>query len=130
MLTIGQLARAAGVGVEAVRYYEQIRLMPSPQRTEGGHRVYDDDARRRLTFIRRARQMGFTLDQVRELLRLAQDEGQPCAAVVELATKHLLEVRAKMKDLTRLEAILGSAVTRCATQAVGSHCAVLEMLSE
>lgn len=130
MLSIGGLAKASGVNLETVRYYERIGLMPKPTRTDGGHRMYDDDHRRRLTFIRRARELGFSLDDVRELLRLSEEEGQPCASVVALAAAHLDAVRRKIADLTRLEAVLAQAVDRCAETAVGPHCAVLQMLSE
>lgn len=130
MLTIGKLAQATGVNLETVRYYERIALMPAPVRTSGGHRVYDDSHRRRLSFIRRARELGFTLEQVRELLRLSVEEGQPCCAVVEIASAHLDDVRRKIADLTRLEAILAASVDRCAETMTGPSCAVLEMLSD
>lgn len=130
MLTIGRLARASGVNLETIRYYERLGLMPEPPRTEGGHRLYDEPHRRRLSFIRRARELGFTLEQIRELLRLSDEEGQPCGAVVRIAGAHLEDVRRKIADLTRLEAILAKAVARCAHTASGPDCAVLEMLSE
>ncbi|WP_309090057.1 helix-turn-helix domain-containing protein [Phenylobacterium sp.] len=130
MLSMGRLAQASGVNVETVRYYERIGLMPEPSRTAGGHRTYDEGHRRRLSFIRRARELGFTLEQVRELLRLADQEAQPCGAVVRIAGAHLDEVRRKIADLTRLEAILAGAVARCETTASGPDCAVLEMLSD
>lgn len=130
MLTIGALARASGVNLETIRYYERLGLMPEPPRTGGGHRLYDEPHRRRLSFIRRARELGFTLEQVRELLRLSDEEGQPCDAVVQIAGAHLEDVRRKIADLTRLEAILAKAVARCALTASGPDCAVLEMLSE
>ncbi len=130
MLTIGRLARASGVNLETIRYYERLGLMPEPPRTEGGHRLYAEPHRRRLTFIRRARELGFTLEQVRELLRLSDEAGQPCGQVVQIASAHLEDVRRKMADLARLEAILAGAVDRCAHTAAGPDCAVLEMLSD
>lgn len=130
MLSIGQLAKATGVNLETVRYYERIGLMPEPIRTEGGHRVYEEPHRRRLSFIRRARELGFTLEQVRELLRLSEEEGQPCCAVVEIASGHLEDVRKRIADLRRLEAILAKSVDRCAETMNGPSCAVLEMLSD
>ena len=130
MLTIGRLAQSTGVNIETIRYYERIALMPAPRRTEGGHRLYDDHARRRLAFIRRGRDIGFTLEQVRELLHLSQDEGQPCGSVFKVASMHLENVRSKIRDLTRLEAVLADAVGRCEPQTIGPHCAVLEMLAE
>lgn len=130
MATIGELARASGVNLETIRYYERVGLMPEPPRTDGGHRSYDEDHRRRLTFIRRARELGFTLDRVKELLDLSQNEGQPCSAVVTIAGVHLKEVRRKLADLIRLERILAEAVARCATSPTGPECPVLQMLSE
>lgn len=130
MLTIGQLARATGVNLETVRYYERIGMMPEPVRTSGGHRAYDEGHRQRLSFIRRARELGFGLEQIRELLRLSVDEGQPCDSVMKVASAHLEEVRRKIADLTRLETILAKSVAQCAHTRTGPSCAVLEMLSE
>lgn len=130
MSTIGELARASGVHLETIRYYERIGLMPHPARTSGGHRAYDDQHLQRLRFIRRARELGFTLDQIRELLSLSEKAGQPCNAVVEIANAHLEEIRRKIADLARLERILSEAVSRCAATAVGPDCAVLQMLSQ
>lgn len=130
MTTIGELGRASGVHLETIRYYERIGLMPAPARTDGGHRVYDDTHRRRLTFIRRARELGFSLDQIRELLDLSANAGEPCGAVLGIAGAHLAEVRRKIADLTRLEAILAEAVARCAETPIGPECPVLSMLTE
>jgi MerR family mercuric resistance operon transcriptional regulator len=129
MLTIGRLARASGVNLETIRYYQRIGLMSEPGRTPGGHRSYEEDHRRRLTFIRRARELGFSLEQVRELLRLAVENGAPCSSVVEIASGHLADVRRKIADLNRLEAILTASVARCATSRTEVTCPVLEMLS-
>jgi MerR family mercuric resistance operon transcriptional regulator len=128
MLTIGRLAQASGVNLETIRYYERIGLLQQPPRTPGGHRAYEDAHRRRLTFIRRARELGFTIEQVRELLKLSDDD-QPCGAVLALSAAHLEEVRRKLADLTRLEAILARAVSQCSGGAE-TGCPVLEMLAE
>lgn len=130
MFTIGQLARATGVNLETIRYYERISLMPEPVRTSGGHRAYDDGHRRRLSFIRRSRELGFTLEQIRELLRLSAEEDRPCCSVEQIASAHLQDVRGKIDDLRRLEALLAASVERCADTRGGASCAVLEMLSE
>jgi MerR family mercuric resistance operon transcriptional regulator len=126
MLTIGRLARASGVNLETIRYYERIGLMPEPDRTSGGHRAYADDHRRRLSFIRRARELGFTLEQVRELLKLNAQEGGRCDTVAVLTEAHLADVRRKIADLGRLESILAESVARCSRE--GPACAILEML--
>lgn len=118
------------MNLETIRYYERIGLMPEPPRTEGGHRLYGEAHRQRLSFVRRARELGFTLEQVRELLRLSDGEAQPCGEVVQIASAHLADVRRKMADLARLETVLAGAVDRCTETASGPSCAVLEMLSE
>ena len=126
-LTSGQLAKAAGVNLETVRYYENIKLMPPPPRTEGGHRAYDAAHVRRLTFIRRSRELGFSIDEIRALLALSAPEHGSCAEVKEIAAKHLAEVQAKVADLAKLEAILAQTISRCTGEAA-APCPVLDML--
>ncbi len=86
---IGDLSRATQTKVETIRYYERIGLLAAPLRTEGNYRAYDDDALNRLSFIRRARDLGFSLEQVRELLALSDDKTQSCATVDDLARVRL-----------------------------------------
>ena len=126
-LTIGKLAAAAGVNLETVRYYERIKLMPPPARTEGGHRSYDEEHTRRLAFIRRARELGFSIEEIRALLALAVPEHVSCAEVQKIAEAHLTEVRAKLADLSKLEGILAETVARCSGDPSPS-CPVLDML--
>jgi len=127
-LTIGRLAAATGVNLETVRYYERIGLIAPPGRTEGGHRVYAEADRRRLTFIRRGRELGFALDEIRALLALATPGRRSCKEVEAIAAAHLADVRAKMADLARLEGILSATVGKCARSAKAPSCPVLEML--
>lgn len=129
MYSIGDLAKVSGVKLETIRYYERIGLMPLPPRNGGGHRVYDDDHRQRLSFIRRARELGFNIDDVRSLLSLSHRRGEPCRPVYEIAVHHLAEVRRKIEDLTRLEAALKAASDQCDGQIIGIDCAVLAMLN-
>jgi MerR family mercuric resistance operon transcriptional regulator len=126
-LTIGRLAAAAGVGVETIRYYERIELMPRPQRTESGHRAYEAAHLRRLAFIRRARELGFGIEDIRALLALAEPSRASCAQVKEIARTHLDDVRAKLVDLAKLEQILSDTVSRCSGGTVPT-CPVLDML--
>ncbi|MGD9631889.1 MULTISPECIES: helix-turn-helix domain-containing protein [unclassified Afipia] len=126
-LSIGQLARAAGVNLETVRYYENVKLMTPPPRTQGGHRSYDELHIRRLAFIRRARKLGFSIEDVRALLALSNSEHTSCAGVKDIAVTHLMQVRNKLADLTRLEAILAATVGQC-TSELSAHCPVLDML--
>ncbi|HUZ12026.1 MAG TPA: helix-turn-helix domain-containing protein [Caulobacteraceae bacterium] len=126
-LTIGRLAAQAGVNLETVRYYERIGLMPEPERSAAGHRSYLPEHRVRLAFIRRARQLGFRLDEVRALIGLAEPGRQSCAEVKALASNHLDEIQAKIADLTRLEVVLSQAVRRCGDGAA-PVCPVIEAL--
>ena len=126
--TIGRLAAAAGVNLETVRYYERINLMPPPARTASGHRAYEESHIRRLTFIRRARELGFSIEQIRDLLALAEPTRTSCAEVREIARTHLDEVRAKLADLAKLEHLLAETVDRCSGDPAPS-CPVLDMLA-
>ncbi len=127
-LTIGKLASLSGVNLETIRYYERIGLMPAPDRTEGGHRLYDEAHNRRLTFIRRGRELGFGIEAIRTLLGLAEPGHRSCDDVRTIAAAHLDEVRAKLADLARLEAILAQTVGRCGARGPAPSCPVLEML--
>src|SRR6266849_1837151 len=128
-LSIGELSRRTGVNIETIRYYERIKMLPAPPRTASGRRVYGPAERRTLAFIRRARELGFTLDEIRALLALsARGARDSCAEVRELAAAHLGEIRAKIIDLKAMEHILADAVRRCdAGEAPG--CPVLDALS-
>jgi MerR family mercuric resistance operon transcriptional regulator len=127
-LTIGRLAAAAGVNLETIRYYERIRLMPRPGRTRGGHRIYSTDHVKRLAFIRRARELGFSIEDIRTLLVLSEPKRISCDRVKVIASAHLAAVRVKVADLSRLEALLAAAVAQCAGE-VAPTCPVIDMLS-
>ena len=115
MLPIGVLAKRNGLTVEGIRFYEKTGILPPPARTAGGRRVYSLRELKRLGFVRRARDLGFTLDEVRCLLRLVDEaRAHNCAEARELATGHLAGVRAKIADLRRMERVLSAMVTRCA----------------
>ena len=126
-LTIGRLAAGAGVNLETVRYYERVGLMPAPDRTSGGHRSYRSEHRTRLAFIRRARELGFGLGDIRALLGLAEPGRAACAEVKAIASDHLRDVRAKIADLTRLETVLDSAVRQCGAGDM-ALCPVIDVL--
>jgi MerR family mercuric resistance operon transcriptional regulator len=128
-IQIGELSRRTGCNIVTIRYYEQIALLPAPARSAGRYRVYDTADVRRLAFIRRARELGFTLDEVRTLLSLSADDGQDtCANVREVAERHLADVRAKIADLQAMEHVLADAVRRCAAGEVPG-CPIIEALS-
>ena len=125
---IGVLSTETGVKIETIRYYERIGLMPVPPRTEGRQRVYDAHHLRRLTFIRRSRELGFSLDQIRALLGLAGTHALTCAEVKGLAEQHTADIRRKIKDLKRLERILSDLAARCHGRRV-PDCPILDALS-
>lgn len=128
-LTVGKLAAAAGIHLETVRYYERIGLMPQPARTGSGYRSYDLHQVRRLSFIRRARELGFGIEEIRALLALAEPGRASCAEVRTMTLAHLDEVRARIADLRRLEGILSRTVEKCSGP-VSPACPVLDMLTE
>jgi MerR family mercuric resistance operon transcriptional regulator len=127
-LAIGELSGRTGVNIETVRYYEKIGLLPPPARTEGGHRAYEDTHVARLTFIRRARELGFTLDKVRSLLKLVDGgHAYSCADVRTVTVEHLDDVRKKIRDLKRLERTLSGIVSHCEGGTV-PECPIVEAL--
>lgn len=125
--SIGGLSRATGVNVETIRYYERIGLLAPPPRTAGGHRLYPDAQLRRLAFIRRSRELGFSLDEIRNLLGLV-DGGYSCGQVQEAALTHLGSIRRKIADLRRMERSLAETVDRCRGGA-DSECPIIDALS-
>lgn len=128
-MTIGQLAKATGTKVVTVRYYERIGLLPPPERTAGNYRAYRPRHLERLRFIRRCRDLGFSLDDVRELLALSSQEDKPCSEVRAIAAAHLAETEEKIADLTRLAARLARIVGRCKGGGVIADCRIIEALS-
>ena len=126
-LSIGRLAVLSGVKIETIRYYERIKMLPAPPRSAAGRRVYGQQERRLLAFIRRARDLGFTLNEIRTLLNLGAPGNATCAEVKEVASAHLASVRSRLADLLRLEALLADAVVRCTGDAAPS-CPVLDIL--
>ncbi|MGA8156365.1 MAG: helix-turn-helix domain-containing protein [Rhodoplanes sp.] len=126
-LTIGQLSKLTGVNIETIRYYEKIRVLPAPPRTEGGRRVFGPIEARTLAFIRRARQLGFTLEDTRALLDLGGPGQAACADVCSIANRHIADIRSKIADLRKLENLLSNTVAQCSGKAV-PECAVLDAL--
>src|SRR5262245_6519796 len=102
-LTIGTLSTEAGVATETIHYDERIGILPKPARTAGGHRLFTEEHKQRLIFIRRARELGFSLDQVRALLGLTGGRRLTCAKVKGITEQHIADIRQRVKDLKRLE---------------------------
>ena len=124
---IGTLSQRTGCNIETIRYYERVRLLLAPARSPGGYRLYGDRHLKRLTFIRRARSLGFSIDEVRTLLKLADERKRPCAEVRVVAAAHLEDVRAKIADLRAMERVLDETVAQCAT-GKKSDCPLIEAL--
>lgn len=128
-LTIGALSELTGVNIETIRYYERIGLLPPPRRTEGRHRLYDRDLTRRLQFVRRARELGFSIEEIRALLRLVDRGGLGCGEAKDITDHHLADIRGKLADLKKLERVLGRLATACAENVL-PQCPLLEALSD
>jgi len=126
-LGIGALSEQTGCNIETIRYYEREGLLPNPPRTEGGHRVYDKEHLKRLTFIRRSRELGFALEEVRGLLRMVDGEHYSCAEVKSLTLDHLKDVRGKLTDLKKLEKVLKQLADQCTGDAT-PDCPIVEAL--
>ncbi len=109
----GTLAKQSGVNIETIRYYEKIELMPDPMRSEGGHRLYNETHLRRLSFIRRCRELGFTLKEIRGLLKLVDGGDYTCAEVRDLTIEHLDDVKQKINDLKKMQSTLKAMVSQC-----------------
>ncbi len=126
-MQIGELARATTTKVETIRFYEKIGLLGEPGRTAGNYRDYGAGHLARLSFIRRARDLGFTLDQVRELLALSDDRDQSCSAVDSVARAHLAQIDQKIADLRALRRELDELIGQCSQGAI-SDCRIIEAL--
>lgn len=126
---IGDAARRSSVKVPTIRYYEQIGLLPAPNRNEGNRRLYDDDQLGRLAFIRHARQLGFELEAIRALLSLQGDPAQSCAAADTIARARLAEVEQRITSLTALRSELQRMIGECAHGRV-LDCRVVEVLAD
>jgi MerR family mercuric resistance operon transcriptional regulator len=122
-----ELARRTGSNLETVRYYEKVGLLPEPPRTAGGYRSYDTTHERRLRFVLRARELGFSLDEIRALLRLVDERDEPCAEARAVAATHLQDVRAKIADLKRMERVLKDVVAQCGDGTL-PECPLIETL--
>lgn len=126
---IGALSRRTGVKIPTIRYYEEIGLMPEAPRTDGNRRVYDAAATRRLAFIRHARDLGFEVDAIRELIALAEEPQASCHAADSIALRHLADIDSKVARLTALRAEVARMVEQCAGGRV-AECRVIEVLAD
>jgi len=126
---IGQMSCETGVNIETIRYYERIGIMPEPDRTAGGNRQYNHDQLKRLFFIRRARGLGFSLEEIRELFQMVDRKDFTCIEVHDLTVDHLATVRDKINNLKKLEKVLSEMVSECSLGDV-PECSILDTLFE
>lgn len=127
-IPIGQASKACGLKVPTIRYYEMIGLLPAPPRTEGNRRLYDGDDLQRLRFIRHARELGFEIEPIRELLSLARDPARSCAGADDIARTHLADIDHKIARLTALRAEVAR-MAECSNERVAG-CRVIEVLGD
>jgi DNA-binding transcriptional MerR regulator len=128
-LSIGELSKATGVTVVTIRYYEHVKLMPAPPRSSGNYRVYRREHLDRLQFVRRCRDLGFTLDQLRGLLRLSVQSRRRCSGIDRITKNHLKEIEGKIADLRRLAAQLRRIKNRCPGKGRVADCRILAALN-
>ena len=128
-LSIGALSKDTGVNIETIRYYERIGVMPAPERSVGGFRRYRQDHLKRLNFVRRGRELGFSLADLRGLLRLVDGHAYTCAQVRALTLQHLAETRRKIADLRRVEHVMAEMAAKCTGRRV-PNCPVIDALFE
>lgn len=122
-----ELAKRTGCNLETIRYYEKIGLMPEPPRTGGGYRAYDREHLKRLAFIRRSRELGFSLEEIRSLLGLVDGGDYTCAEVRDMTLRHSADVRRKIADLRRLERSLKQMAAQCSGDTV-PKCPIIDVL--
>ncbi len=127
-ITRGRLARLTGCNIETIRYYEGAGLMPQPQRSDSGYRLYATGDVRRLSFIRRCRELGFSLEEIRGLLDLVDGGGYSCGEIQDMTLAHANDIRKKIADLRRMERILKEMAAKCEGGDV-PECPILDALS-
>lgn len=126
---IGELSKRTICKIETIRYYEQQALMPPPPRTDGGHRLYNAEMVGRLKFIRRSRELGFSMDEIRQLLSLVDGEQVSCERVKTIAEVHLRDIKAKIHDLRKMQRTLSDLSGRCSGEDV-PECPIINDLQK
>lgn len=126
--SIGQMASIGNCKVQTIRYYEQIGLLPEPERTPGNQRIYNQAHMDRLGFIRHSRELGFSLDRIKEILALSDDPAHSCETVDQIARRHLMEVESKIKRLQSMRKELRRMINQCNGNKV-ADCRIIEVLS-
>ena len=127
-LTTSDVAKQGGVNLESIRFYEKQGLLPKPPRTRSGYRVFTDESVRRVRFIKRAQELGFSLKEIKELLALRFDTGTSCGHVRERAEAKLNDIEQKIRDLQRIKKALARLASACPGRGAMSDCPILESL--
>ena len=130
LITIGHVARHAGVGIETVRFYEREGLLEKPDRTTSGYRQYDQEVINRLRFIKRAKELGFTLKEIKELLSLKVDPNTTCAEVKSRAEEKIDDIANKIRTLQNMKKALVKLTKECSGSSSSSECSILEALDK
>lgn len=128
-LTVGKLANESGVAVETLRYYERRGLLPAARRTESGYRLFQPDTVRRLRFIRRAQALGFSLDEISELLSLSDNPGERAAEVKQITQRKIADIEARIRDLQRMKRGLSKLDQCCSGHGSTRECPILAALA-
>jgi MerR family mercuric resistance operon transcriptional regulator len=129
-LRTGEVAARAGVNVQTLRYYERRGLLKDPRRRASGYRAYREDAVRLIRFVKRAQELGFTLTDIEELLRLRSDQAASCSQVRARAESKLEDIELKIKRLRAMKRALGVLVASCTAESSDRHCPILEALDD
>ena len=130
-LKVGEIANIVGVNVETLRYYENIKLMPKPKRIESKYRIYNSFDVQRLLFIKRGKELGFTLKEIKELLELKIESSSTCGDVKQLSEKKLHDVESKIKDLKKMKVVLDKLINQCIHEEVSTDkCPILEVIND
>ena len=129
-MKIGQLAQRSGVNIDTVRYYEREGLLPKAQRLASGYRVYDESDVKRLRFVRRAKALGFTLVEIRELLELSDHRDDDMATLKTVAIEKIADIEAKIAELERIRAALETLAASCPGHGALEQCPILNALAE
>lgn len=128
-MLIGAISKRTGCHIETIRYYEKAGLLPKPPRSDGGHRLYEPEQVKRLVFIRRSRELGFSLEEIRTLLRLVDGKRYTCEQVKTLMEKHLVDIQKKLSDLKKLQKTLADISVQCQGGKV-PKCPIIDVLFE
>lgn len=129
-LTRGELAKNAGVNIETIRYYERLGLIPEPLRTKSGYRVFSPEMVRRIRFIKRSQDLGFTLSEINQLLTMTESGGNGCREVREFASHKIKEIELKIRDLQNIKNVLQDLSSKCSDERPIDDCPIIESLQE